>query len=487
MNIRNFTDIKALLFDNQTVKQTIFKNTFWLSVGTTVSKLLKLVLLVYAARILGATEYGKFTFALAFISLFVIFHEFGLPLIITREFSREKEREKEFFSVLSLKILLIFLALILILISSFFITSDPIIQKIILILALFSLIEGFTNLVFAFFQARQRMEYQAWAVILDALIVTAVGVFVLLNFPSVRNLSYSYLFSSLVVLIFVLFFFHFKVFPLSISWQKTIWQRFLKMSWPLALISLCGAFYTYIASVMMGHWGQINETGWYNAAYGIIQVALFPAGFVSASFYPMISKLLRESKEKLQNTLNSQMEIMISLAFPLVIGGIALAPKIINFIYGLNFSPSISAFQILIIMVGIVFLSAPLSNLLIVLNHQKKVFYINAGGAITSIVLNLLLIPRFSLYGAAIATLITYFIMFILVLFSVKYFTPLSFFNFRLIKVSIFAILATGLMYFLIKQPVLYNLNVILTLILGILIYFVTFFVFQIITKKTGF
>ena len=181
------------------------------------------------------------------------------------------------------------------------------------------------------------------------------------------------------------------------------------------------------------------------------------------------------------------MEIMISLAFPLVIGGIALAPKIINFIYGLNFSPSISAFQILIIMVGIVFLSAPLSNLLIVLNHQKKVFYINAGGAITSIVLNLLLIPRFSLYGAAIATLITYFIMFILVLFSVKYFTPLSFFNFRLIKVSIFAILATGLMYFLIKQPVLYNLNVILTLILGILIYFVTFFVFQIITKKTGF
>jgi len=487
MNIRNFTDIKALLFDNLTTKQTIFKNTFWLSTGTAVSKLLKLVLLIYAARILGATEYGKFTFALAFISLFVIFHEFGLPLIVTREFSRDKEKEKEFFSVLSLRILLSLGALVLILISSFFITSDPIIQKIILILALFSLIEGLTNLVFAFFQARQRMEYQAWAVILDALIVTAVGIFILFNFPSVRNLSYSYLFSSLVVLIFVLLFFHFKVFPLSISWQKTIWQRFLKMSWPLALISLCGVLCTYIASVMMGYWGQIAETGWYNAAYGIFQVAAFPAGLISASFYPMLSKLLRESKEKLQNTLNSQVKIMILLAFPLVAGGITLAPKIINFIYGLNFSPSILTFQILITMAGIIFLSAPFSNLLIALNHQKKVFYINAVGAITSIILNLLLIPRFSLYGAAIAFLVTYFIMFILVLFSVKYSTPFSFFNFQLIKVSIFAILATGLMYFLIRQPFLYNLNVILTLISGALVYFVTFFAFQIIAKKTGF
>ena len=124
MRIRNFADIRTLLFDNQTIKQTIFKNISWLTFETVISKLLMLVLLIYAARVLGATEYGKFTFALAFISLFAIFHEFGLPHIVTREFSREKEREKEFYSIFSLKIVLSSLALILILISSFFITSD---------------------------------------------------------------------------------------------------------------------------------------------------------------------------------------------------------------------------------------------------------------------------------------------------------------------------------------------------------------------------
>ena len=479
--------IRTILFDNKTIKQTIFKNISWLTFETVISKLLMLVLLIYAARILGATEYGKFTFALAFISLFAIFHGFGLPLVVTREFSREKEREREFYSVLSLKIVLSSLALILIIISSFFITPDPVIQKIILILALSNLINGFLTIIYAFFQARQRMEYQAWAAILQALVVTAIGIFVLLNFPSVRNLSYSYLFSSLVALIFVLFFFHFKVLPLKISWQKTIWQKFLKMSWPLALIGLFGVIYTYIDSVMMGYWGYITETGWYNAAYSIIHVTLLPAGLISAGFYPVLSRFFKESKEKLQNALNNQMEIMILLAFPLVAGGIALAPKIISFIYGLNFSPSILAFQILIIIAGFVFLSSPFHYLLITINQQRKIFYISASGAIINIILNFLLIPRFSLYGAAAATLITYFIMFILVLFSVKYFTPISLFNFQLIKILILAVLATGLMYFLIKQPFVYNLNIILTIISGTLIYFLTFFIFQKIAKKTGF
>jgi len=443
--------------------------------------------MIYVARILGATEYGKFTFALAFVSLFFIFHDFGLPLTVTREFSGEKEREREFYSILSLKIILSLGVSIFILIGSFFVTADRDIQEIILILALFSLISGFLTIIYAFFQARQQMEYQAWATILQASVVTPVGIFVLLSFPSVRNLSYSYLFSSLVALIFVLFFFHFKVIPLMISWQKTVWQRFLKMSWPMALIGLFGVIYTYIDSVMMGYWGYITETGWYNAAYSIIHVTLLPAGFISTSCYPILSRFFKESKEKLHDTLQDQMKVMILFAIPLVAGGIALAPKIITFIYGLKFSPSILAFQILIIIAGFVFLSSPLHYLFIAVNQQKIILYINAVGATINIFLNILLIPRFTLYGAAMATLITYLIMFILVIFAAKYFTPLFLFSFQLTKILIFAVLATGLMYFLIKQPTVYNLNIILTLIIGTLVYFITFFIFQKIAMKIGF
>ena len=61
-------DIKNFLLENIGIKQTILKNTFWLVSAEAVTGLLRLVLLIYAARILGATEYGKFTFAFSFVS-----------------------------------------------------------------------------------------------------------------------------------------------------------------------------------------------------------------------------------------------------------------------------------------------------------------------------------------------------------------------------------------------------------------------------------
>ena len=220
MKVKNFFDIKTVLFVNKTVKQTIFKNTLWIAAATGISKLLKLILIIYIARGLGAAEYGKFTFALAFISLFLILQDFGLSNIVIREFAQKKEREHDFSSILSLKILLSLGTFILILIGSFLITSDPNIQKVIWILAIFSSISNFSEIIYAFCRSRQRMEYESWAIILEALTVTAIGFFIIFNLLSIINLSYGYLFSALISLIFILTLFHFKVVPLKISWKK---------------------------------------------------------------------------------------------------------------------------------------------------------------------------------------------------------------------------------------------------------------------------
>ena len=316
MKVKNFTDVKLLLLNNKSVKQTIFKNTFWLVIAEAISQLLKLVLLIYVARILGATEYGKFTFALAFVSLFVIFSDFGLSSITTREFAREKEKEKEFSSIFTLKILLSLGALTLMLVGSFFITPDPAIQKVIWILAVYIILSGLGEIIYAFLRARQQMQYEAWAMILQAVMITGAGFFVILNFPSVQNLSFSYLFASLIVLIFLLVFFHFKVFSLKISFEKSIWKQFLAMSWPLALVAISYAIYTSADSIMLGYWGQITETGWYNAAYKIIGAILIPTGLILKSFFPALGKAFKESEERLQHIWNYQMEIMILIAVP---------------------------------------------------------------------------------------------------------------------------------------------------------------------------
>lgn len=479
MKIRDFVGIKTILFDNLTVKQTIFKNTFWSTIAVAMDRLLKFILLIYVARILGATEYGKFTFALSFTSLFVVFHSFGLHSIITREFAREEEKKEEFYSIMSLKVLLSFGAFILILLSSFFITSSPDIRRVILILAIFSLLNGFTTIFYAFFQARQRMEYETWAELLQAVIVTGTGLLVLFKFPSVENLSYSYLFSGLAGLIFVVIFFNFKIFPLKIYWEKIVWRKFLIMSWPLALTGLFGTLYTYIDSVMLGCWGMITETGWYNAAYRVIFIALMPMALISGSFYPVLSNFFKKSKEKLQKVWAYQTELMILLSFPLVVGGIVLAPRIIDFVYGPDFTPAILAFQILTIMAGLIFLCRPFYDVMIASDQQKKTFLVTFWGALIDIILNLILIPKYSLYGAAVATVITYiFILLLYFKYTMKY-TPIHPLNLKFLFVFIIAAISTAFMYFVIIQPVIYNLNIFLTVFVGAIIYATVFLVLR--------
>lgn len=478
MDIRNFSDVKSLLFDNRTINQTIFKNTFWLFLAKGAG-ILTMILTIFAARILGPTEFGKFSFALAFVLMLAIFSDLGISSITTRELAKEEEKQKEYPAILSLKIILTIFTLVLMIFCSLLITRDPFTRKIIFILVIYSLIESFGEIIFAALRAFQKMEYEAIFSIFRSILLCGTGLLILFYFPSVENLSYSYLFVAFIVLLLVLLFFHFRIQALKLDWNRKIWQKFLRLSWPLALAAIFSALYMYINLVMMGYWGQITQTGWYNAAYRIINIAVIPVALIAQSFYPALSKFFIESKEKLQNIWDLLMKLMIILAIPLMIGGLSLASKIINFLYGSSFWPAIFVFQILILSAGIGFLTSPYVQMLIVVNQQKKVFYITMIGGVMNIILNLFLIPRYSLYGAAVATLITSFVIFVLYLFFVKYFTSATPFNLQLTKILIFAIFASGLMYSITKQPFVYNLNVILIIIIGMLIYSVAIFVFH--------
>lgn len=477
------TKIKSLLFDHKSVKQTIFKNTFWLTISEGVSRVATLILFVYIARILGATEYGKFSYAIAIVGLFSILPGFISPEIITRELSQDKEKEKEYSDIFSLKILLGFGSIILLFICSFFVSNDPVIRKAIWILAIYNFLNGFYEFFFAFLRARQRMEYESIAKILDAILTAGFGFFVIFKFPSVENLSYAYLFETILVFAVILVFFHFKFQRLSFGWNKKVWGKIFSLSWPMALVGIVVTVYNQIDSVMMGFFGQLTENGWYNAALKIVRIALLPVALLSQSFYPVLSKFFKESKEKLQEIWEYQTVIMILIAIPLTVGGIVLAPKIINFFYGQAYDPAILAFQILIVMSGIIFLYDTFRQILIISNHQKTLFAVVVAGAVANIILNWILIPKFTLYGAATATVLTnILILFLLTVISLKL-SIINPFTIKILLGFISSLIASGIMYLAISSPLTSNINVITLILIGIAVYSLSLFALKFIFK----
>lgn len=468
-------NVKSLLLDNTSVRQTIFKNTFWLGLGIGANRLLKLALLVYAARILEAAEYGKFTFALAFVSLFVVFNDFGLSTIVTREFSKEKEEKEEFYSLISLKALLTIAAFCLIALSSFFVTEYPDVRKLILILAVFSLLNGFGSFFYSFFQARQRMEYETWVEVLQAIFAAGFGFLILFKMPSIINLGYGYLTAALFGLAFTVFIFRLKFFSLKILWQKAVWKKFLLMSWPLAFVGLFGLIYSYIDSVMMGYWNMMEETGWYNAASRINSTVFMVVGLICSSFYPVLSKLFKESKEELQKIWNYEIQLMSALSFFLVVAGVILASKIINFLYGAGFAPSILAFQILMAMVGVALLNTVFNHLLIASGQEKKIFWIVFAGALANVAANLILIPRFSLYGAALATLLSHLLIFCIAINVAKQSVSVNLFDKKVLLTITVSVLSALLMAYVLLLPAVLQLNLFLEAFIAVFTYSISF------------
>ena len=92
-------------------------------------------------------------------------------------------------------------------------------------------------------------------------------------------------------------------------------------------------------------------------------------------------------------------------------------------------------------------------------------------GAIANFILNLIFIPQYSLYGAAISTVMTFLVIFIL---SIKFtvdFTHIKPISSKLFFTLLAVILSAIAMYFIISQPVIYNFHVLWVVLIGFLSY----------------
>ena len=470
---------KKFFFENTGIKQTIIKNTFWLTLAETISRFLRLILIIYTARILGVMEYGKLTFALAFISFFVVFSDLGISPLVSREIAQNKENEREFSAIVSLKAFLGILAFVLAIIVSFFITKDAAVQRIIWLLAFFMVFDSFAELFYGFLRARQKMEYEAIIKIAYAIVFAIIGFFIIFKFPSAQNLSLGYSFASFLALMGLLVFFHFIIARIRFAFDKNVWKKFLMLSWPLALAGLFSTIYSQIDSVMMGYWGYMVQTGWYNAAYRIIGAALIPGAMIAVSFTPALNVAYKESKEKLSRIYKRFMEVMFFLSIPILVGGIVLAPKIINWVYGKSYLPASFALQILMAIAAVTFLLYPLGAILLVFNFQKNAFWITVAGGIINIFLNLIFIPKFDLYGAALATLITYIILLALMFVFVDRCIHIRWLDFRGLLNLLGMVLAGIIMGLVLKSTAIYNTHVVFSILIGAGVYLSAFFVYK--------
>lgn len=402
--------LTSLFFSNKSDKQVVFKNTFWLGTAQGLYGLLNFLLSIYVIRVFGPTEYGKFAFAFSFASLFSTFFDFGLSTTITREFARDKNQERHFIDLFALKLLLGIVVVVAIVFIAFLITDDPYIRRLIYILGIYILTLEAVNFFYATFRARKKMEVEAIFRILQIAIFAGLVILVIYTKPTILILSLSYLGATLVTLVLIFlysFFIDRDQLTLRPSFNFAICKKFFIIGWYLALSKGVGDIILYTDSITLGYWGMIEETGFYNAALRLNRLALFPTALAATAIFPTLVTILTNSEQRFLKYWKAWFKGTVFVALFLFFIVMAKAEDIIIFTYSSEFMPAVPVFKILVVMTMVVYINALYYNILLIFDHQKKIFFAVLFGAILNVVLNLLLIPIFGITGAAIATVFT--------------------------------------------------------------------------------
>jgi len=426
--------------------QRIARNMAFLFTARVISLGLGFFYVMLTARYLGPNNYGILAFALALNGIFGVIANFGLDPLTVREVARKPKLAGKYLSNgITIKLLFGVFAFVMVAAVVNVLGYPSVTRHVVYIITLSTVIAGINNLFNDIYQAFERMEFTSLGQILQSavlLILTIVGV--KMHFRVVQ-FALMYLLANLIVLVYNSIVTTLKFLRPGLKAELNFWWETLREAWPFALTSIFVSIYYWIDSVMLSYMKGNEVVGWYNAAYRLMMLFLVIPAIFNIAIFPTMSRLYVHSKERLRLVFEQYLKYMIILGAPLGVGVLMSAKPAVLLIYGSKYEPSIKALQILIWSVVFLYISSPPARVLETIGKQSLITKMTALGALINISLNLVLIPKFSLYGASFTTALTeFYALAVLLWFVIKEgYSPSRHITLVFIKVCFVTILAT--------------------------------------------
>jgi O-antigen/teichoic acid export membrane protein len=468
--------LKDLFFTNRSTRQTITKNIFWLGVSQVGSRLIRAVIIIYAARVLGASEYGVFSYAMGLAAFFTIFADIGVSSIMTKEVSQKPEEGKKYFATsFWLKSVLIIFTCLLVFFGARHFSNIEAAKPLISLITILIVFDNLRDFSFAFFRAKEKMEYEALIMLSMNIAIMAFGFIALYLSPTALSLTISYVSSAGAGFLLALFALRKEFLGVFKHFTKSLAKPIISSAYPYAFVNLLGAFMTNVDVIMLGWFKSASEIGLYSSGQRIVQIFYGLSIIITTATFPALSRAVGEkNREKVSFLMEKGMALAFMIAVPIAIGGIILSKPILSLLYGAEYVPASLSFQILLLTILIVIPGFLLGNLVLAYDKQKKMaLYIGIASA-GNVLLNYLLIPKYGIAGAAFTTLLVQIVYYGQTWSMIKKVN--NFFLIPHVKKIFFSSVLMGFFTFILAD---FGLNVIINIIISAGFYFGLLYAFK--------
>lgn len=403
---------KTIGYVQKTIKSEGFlkylKNTSWL-VGEKIGIMAaSFVIGAIVTRYLGTANRGLIDYALSTVAFVSCFIGLGINAdIINRYMVTEPERKNH---ILGTSFALWFgtaiIFSILFIIGYYFVTTDLNETALIGIILLGQMFHAF-NVIGAYFESRVEAKHAVVGRIAQFIVSSIVKiVLVIINAPLIW-FAFAFLLNDMALGLSMSYM-YFKEGNNILKWRLDL-QLLKKMileSWPLLFSALMVVIYMKIDQIMIKNMLGASENGIYSVAVRLSEIWYFIPGAIGTSLFPSLVKARKENYELYMLRMQRFYTLMVVLAVGIGIGMSLFGEWLLVFAYGEEFRASASVLQLHIWSSIFVFIGVVSYYWLIAENKQKQIFNFTVVGALFNVGLNIYLIPRYGIQGAAFATLV---------------------------------------------------------------------------------
>jgi len=448
--------------------QRIAKNVIALGISQIITAILGFFLLICIARYLGEVGFGKYSFAISFISLFAILASLGINNFIIREIARNRELANKYLTnVLVIKLILSFFTFTFIVLTINLMNYPQDTTRAVYLFGIYTILTSFTLTFTSIFQAFEKMEYNAVISIIEKIILFLLVFFVLIFGYGLIEVAYVYIFTGIVGTTLSFAVVLVKITKPKLEIDFLLWKRIIISSIPFALNTLFAVLFFKIDTVMISVLKGDAAVGIYSAAYNpLLALTGIISYMITAALYPVMSKHFISSKDSLETFTVLSSKYITTIGFPMAIGCFILANQFITLFYVNQFSASIVVFQLLALFIPFRLVSSITGMLLTSINRQSSRTVSVGFSALFNIALNAVMIPYLSYIGASVATVLSeVFLYFAFIYFINKYYRKLKIHRYFIKPMIASLIMGVFVFYFR-------GINLFLLIILATFVYF---------------
>lgn len=197
--------------------------------------------------------------------------------------------------------------------------------------------------------------------------------------------------------------------------DRAVWRTALREALPIGATALVGQILYNVDVVLLGLLGHLGRVGIYSAAYRIVLLLqVVPAAYFTAIF-PALSRRYDSPQRRGGSRLAGQtLHFALAASVPVSLVVFDRAAWIVTAVYGASFEASAVVLRLLVWSFPLVTVRALFRHLLVTTHQERAHLALSLWAAGVNVALNLALIPRFHVVGAAIATIAAEAMLFLL-------------------------------------------------------------------------